>query len=316
MHITELGINWSDLIYEVRASAMLLYNKDFSQPVKPYLRYRNPKNRIIAMPAYIGGDYPSAGIKWISSFPDNIYKGLPRAHAVTILNNVDSGQPLCIINSAIISGIRTASVTALVIEEYLKAAKQKELTAAINGFGPIGRIHLQMLESLFGNRIKQYLLNDVLEDKTTELPQSIKHKIEVLHSWKEIYQPADIFITCTVSDERYIDLPPKKGSLQLNISLRDYVGKYWQYVDLMIVDDWKEVCRENTDIEMMHTQFGLKSEDTINIGEFLALKKFNGIGPDEVIMFNPMGLAIFDITVANYFYRLAMDKKIGVWLDD
>lgn len=56
-----------------------LANNEFAQPIKPYLRYNNLKNRIIAMPAYAGGECDMAGIKWIASYPDNINQ-IGRAH--------------------------------------------------------------------------------------------------------------------------------------------------------------------------------------------------------------------------------------------
>lgn len=316
-HLLALGVNWNEVVEQVRDTAQLLHRKDFSQPVKPYLRYKDLKNRIIAMPAYIGGAQPSAGIKWIASFPDNIMKGIPRAHAVIILNEVNSGKPLCTFNSGLISGIRTAAVTGLLAQEYLQAQPLKnKLTVGIIGMGPIGRTHLQMFKALLGEKIEQYLVYDLMHTQTNTFPQNLQPKITVLNSWEEVYTTADIFVTCTVSKERYVNLPPRKGTLQMNISLRDYTADYHKYVDLLIVDDWEEVCRENTDIEMMHKEFGLQEEETISLAQLIVDKRFNTIGKDEVVMFNPMGMAVFDITVANYFYRLAMEKNAGVLLDD
>jgi ornithine cyclodeaminase len=269
------------------------------------------------MPAYVGGENPGAGIKWIASFPDNIQKGLQRAHAVIILNDVNSGKPLCTINSGLISAMRTAAVTGLVIDQYLAVKPSgNKLTAGIIGFGPIGRTHLQMLESMFGEQIEQYLLYDMMPGKTADLPGNLSHKIKVLESWRAVYEQSDVFVTCTVARERYINTPPKKGSLQLNISLRDYMPECRKYVDVIIVDDWDEVCRENTDIELMHKQYGLQPGETITLGDVVVNKKLKGLLADQVVMFNPMGMAVFDIAVANYFYQLALSNEVGVLLED
>lgn len=53
--IIQLGIDWSEIINVIENTVYCLNNNEYVQPVKPYLRYRNPKNRIIAMPAFVGG---------------------------------------------------------------------------------------------------------------------------------------------------------------------------------------------------------------------------------------------------------------------
>lgn len=316
-NILYLGIDWSNLVTRIADTARLIYEQDFSQPVKPYLRYNDPRNRIIAMPAYVGGKHQSAGIKWIASFPDNIKKGIPRAHAVIILNEVNTGKPLCTLNSAIVSSIRTAAVTGALIREYFEAGKSGEnLTVSINGFGPIGQMHLQMMEALYGNAIARYLIYDLDPKKAENISAAMKHKVVFSDSWQTMYTQSHIFVTCTVSTERYINIPPPKGSLQLNVSLRDYVPAYKDYVDMMIVDDWEEVCRENTDIEVMYKQADLKKSDTVSLSDLIYNKRFKESAADDVIMFNPMGMAVFDITVATYFYDLAISAKVGSLLED
>lgn len=53
--IREVGLDWPSLVESIETTVRILDSGDYAQPVKPYLRYKNPQNRIIAMPAYVGG---------------------------------------------------------------------------------------------------------------------------------------------------------------------------------------------------------------------------------------------------------------------
>jgi ornithine cyclodeaminase len=314
-HIENIGINWHKLVNVIKNAASVLAERDFSQPIKPYLRYGDVKNRIIAMPAYIGGSNAMAGIKWIASFPDNINKGKLRANSVTILNEADSGVPLCTLNTTIVSAIRTAAVSGLVIKEFTKT-KSHQYVVGIIGFGPIGKMHLKMAEALLGDSIDKILLYDIRPINEDAIESSMKEKITVCNSWQECYENADVFITCTVSERPYVDRQPKKGSLQLNVSLRDFVASTRQYMSIVAVDDWDEVCRQNTDIENMHKTQGLQKEDTISIVDIACNDALDNRSTDDVVMFNPMGMAVFDIAIGGYYYREAEENQIGMLMPD
>jgi N-[(2S)-2-amino-2-carboxyethyl]-L-glutamate dehydrogenase len=314
-HIHDIGINWHKLVNVIKNAAGVLAERDFAQPIKPYLRYGDVKNRIIAMPAYIGGENALAGIKWIASFPDNINKGKLRANSVTILNEADSGVPLCTLNTTIVSAIRTAAVSGLVTSEFIKTRSQQYIVGII-GFGPIGKMHMKMIEALLGDSIDKILLYDIRNIDAATIESSMKEKIVICNSWQECYESADIFITCTVSEKPYVDQQPKKGSLQLNVSLRDYMAHTRQYMDIIAVDDWDEVCRQNTDIENMHKTQGLQKEDTISIVDIACSDALDIRSPNEVVMFNPMGMAVFDIAIGGYYYREAGKKEIGMLMPD
>ncbi|MCW3466722.1 2,3-diaminopropionate biosynthesis protein SbnB [Chitinophaga nivalis] len=311
--ILTVGKDWKELVNIISDATVLIREKDFAQPVKPYLRYRDLTNRIIAMPAYVGGDVAMAGIKWIASFPSNIERGLHRAHSVTILNEADSGVPISIFNTTLISAIRTAAVSGFFLTEMKRRRKfRKALKIGIAGFGVIGQIHLEMLQAVLGDAIGAVVLYDIRPIAAESIPADLD--VTVVSTWEEAYQDADIFITCTVSPERYINIPPKKGSLQLNVSLRDYLPSLLPYMSYIVVDNWEEICRENTDIEKMHLELSLQEKDTISIPELTLPGILPQIGVDDVVMFNPMGMAVYDIAIASYYYRKSVADNIGIQL--
>lgn len=208
-HLSILKPTWIELISLIEKALISLNQGDFAQPIKPYLRYRNLNNRIIAMPAFVGGNFNIAGIKWIASFPDNIHKNLPRAHALTILNQENTGQPLAILSSNELSGIRTAAVSGFAIQRFLDQLPAKDIEVGMTGFGPIGQFHADMVSELLKDRLKMIRVYDV-QHHSHQQSSSPNPNIQFVDSWQEAYRRADIFITCTTSKDRYINLPPKK----------------------------------------------------------------------------------------------------------
>ncbi len=314
--VRNIGTDWEQIFTQIVQAVVCMDNEDFAQPIKPYLKYRDYSNRIIAMPAFIGGSFNVSGIKWIASFPDNILKNLPRAHSIVVLNNADTGEPIGIINTALLSIIRTVGVSGVVLKYFSKVRRLKNFNLGIIGWGPIGQYHFKMCTEVFGNDISDIFLYDLREINKESIDYPDKNRIHIADSWTEVYENADVFITCTVSKERYIDKKPKEGALLLNVSLRDFKTGIFDYVkDAIIVDDWDEVCRKNTDVEMMHLKKGLKKDDTRSIIDVVCKSCLNKYDDKQAIMFNPMGMAVFDITIGKYYFEKAKEKDTGVHLE-
>lgn len=314
-HLRMVGLQWNDLVNRVEHAVTVMDQGDYAQPLKPYLRYNDPANRIIAMPAYIGGDVQAAGLKWIASFPGNIHLGLPRAHSVTVLNNAASGVPYAIINAPLASAARTAAVSGLVLRHYLKAHPGRRMRVGIIGWGPIGQLHFDMCAELYGDLIDSALVYDIREPKLDDIHPALRGKTLAASTWRQLYAESDVVITCTVSSNRYIDVPPAPGMLLLDVSLRDFMADAIGAVKAVIVDDWNEVCRENTDIELLHKECGLVKEQTRSLADVVCREALAAWGHDEPVLFCPMGMASFDLSVADYMVRRAEALGIGVGLE-
>ncbi|MDF2922536.1 MAG: hypothetical protein K0R57_1450 [Paenibacillaceae bacterium] len=309
------GAEWNSLVDAMESAVRIMDSGDYAQPVKPYLRYKNPANRIIAMPAYMGGTVNAAGLKWIASFPDNIRSGLPRAHSVTVLNDPDTGRPSAVLNSPLPSVLRTASVSGLMIRSFLRERPEASIRLGIIGWGPIGRCHYEMAAALYGDRIERILVHDIRGVDLSKTPSSYREKTRVAGTWQEVYGQSNVFITCTVSKERYINLSPAPGMLLLHVSLRDYLPEALAGIRTIIVDDWEEVCRENTDIELLHLKVGLMRNGTRSLADAVIRRCLAEAAPEQPVLFCPMGMAAFDIATAVYCVNRARELGFGMELE-
>jgi len=86
-------------------------------------------------------------------------------------------------------------------------------------------------------------------------------------------------------------------------------------VNAIIVDDWDEVCRENTDIQQLHLEQGLTRSDTQMITDVVIRDSLMGFAVDEPIFFCPMGMAVFDIATAVYYVKTAKEQGMGTELE-
>ncbi len=309
--VKKINYNWKEMFGIIESATKIMDSGDFCQPIKPYLDFKNPTDRIIAMPAYVGGDMSVAGIKWIASFPDNINHELPRANSITVLNSSKTGVPFAFFNTTELSIVRTTAVTGVILNKYLEKVNDK-IKIGIIGFGPIGQMHYNMINSVFHDKISEIKIYDLRKPKV-QLNKEVKTSI--VTNWQEAYEDMDVVLTTTASKDRYIDIRPKAKALLLNVSLRDYQENIYEYVKHgIIVDNWEEVCRKNTDIERFNKQFNLKKEDTYTILDVMNDKVFNKIATD-IYMFNPMGMSSYDVAIGKYFYDKVKEKNIGTILE-
>jgi len=100
---------------------------------------------IHAMPAYIPS-LKSAGIKWVSGYPQNQERGLPYITGLLVLNDVETGIPYAVMDCVWITAYRTGAATALAAK-YL--ARPESEVAGILACGVQGRTNLEALAAIF-----------------------------------------------------------------------------------------------------------------------------------------------------------------------
>ena len=73
--------------------------------------------------------------------------------------------------------------------------------------------------------------------------------------------------------------------------------------------------REKTDIEVFHQEKGLEKEATLSLVDAVCHGKLSRIAAEQPIMFNPMGMAVFDVAMAAHYVRLAEARGAGTRLE-
>ena len=114
--VESIGLKMSDIIESLDRMFREKGEGKTEMPPKPGIHTR--KDAFIhAMPAYIPS-LGSAGIKWVSGYPQNQARGLPYISGLIVLNDPETGLPVCVMDCTWVTAQRTGAATA-VAAKYL-----------------------------------------------------------------------------------------------------------------------------------------------------------------------------------------------------
>lgn len=299
-----------------------------------------PKNaddrRFMAMPAYLGGSYQMAGMKWYGSNVENKKVGLPRSILMMILNDKDTGAPLALMSENLVSAYRTGGIPG-VGAKYL--ARKDSRVVSIIGPGVMGKTSLAAFVSVCPNldtvKIKgrsQRSLDAFTRFIREELPQ-IKN-IEICDSVEEAVKDSDIIsFTTTVRDDvssfPYINGDwIKKGALISMPSAARFDDDFLAGCKLVVdnsklYEAWEEEYPYPTypQVQIIGTKFTdlkhdgkIEAEDIIDITDIIEKRHPGRTSDDEIIVYSVGGMPVEDIAWGGTVYRNAVKLGIGIKL--
>jgi len=321
--ISAIGGDHSGLYMEAVEEGFRIHAMgDYAQPLKPYLR--NPNfdhiaDRIIAMPAWIGGADPISGLKWIGSKHDNpSRRSIDRASAVIVLNDNETHFPIAVLEAARISALRTAAVTG-VAARHLARPDFSDIT--VIGCGPIGRTQVQMFCEQFANVRYVHIFDrqaEAMNGLTEWLAEAFPAVQVVPHpDARSAVDAATVVVTATVTDQPYLKFEwLRPGTFLSNISIMDVEKDVFLRADKVVVDDWNQCNREKKIINQL-VEEGSFSRERLHaeIGEIVSGVKPGREDDHEIILLNPMGMAIDDIVCARAILRRAEAANAGLLVD-
>ena len=301
------------IVEAVRAAYKAHAEEKSSLPHSIFLRFPdNEKDRIIALPAYLGDGFSVAGIKWISSFTGNVSKGMDRASAVLILNSTETGRAQAIMEGSIISAKRTAASAALAASTLLSG---REVTSVgMLGCGPINYETARFLRVVCPS-LKKLMVFDLSTDRANQFKtfcQDMFEEIVVAKDPREIFRNNMLTAFATTAIKPHIfdleDCAP--GSIILHTSLRDLSAEVILSAD-NVVDDVDHVSRAQTSIHLAEQAVGNRSFIRCTLGEILLGRTQARENNEAITIFSPFGLGILDMAVGKLAYDLGMKENAG-----
>ena len=299
-----------------------------------------PKNaddrRFMAMPAYLGGSYQLAGMKWYGSNVDNKKVGLPRSILMMMLNDKDTGAPLALMSANLVSAYRTGGIPG-VGAKYL--ARKDSKVVSIIGPGVMGKTSLAAFVSVCPNldtvKIKgrsQRSLDAFTKFIREELPQ-IKN-IEICDSVEAAVKDSDIIsFTTTVRDDvssfPYIsgDWIKKGALISMPSAARfddDFLASCKLVVDnSKLYEAWEEEYPYPTypQVQIIGTKFTdlkhdgkIEAEDIIDITDIIEKRHPGRENDKQRIIYSVGGMPVEDIAWGGTVYRNAVKLGIGIKL--
>ncbi|HKA58097.1 MAG TPA: 2,3-diaminopropionate biosynthesis protein SbnB [Gemmatimonadales bacterium] len=304
-----IGANRAACIDVVRNAYLAHANGHSINPDSHFLRFPDkPDCRIIALPAYLGDGVGVAGLKWIASFPGNVQRGFPRASAVLVLNDFETGYPFAILESSIISAARTAA-SAVLAAYWLNGQSRRAPSLGIVGTGFIARYIYDFLVDT-GWAIKEVRLYDKSPEESEKFRNTacrLEHhrSVKVVPDVADVLSDSDLVVFTTVASAPHIadswlfDHNP----LVLHISLRDLAP------DVLlrsqnVVDDVEHVMKANTSPHLTEQQTGNRSFVTGTLADIMLGQR--SVNRSRPIIFSPFGLGILDVAVGKWVYDQAV----------
>lgn len=280
-------------------------------PPKPGI-HPLPNAFIHAMPAFIPA-LQSAGIKWVSGFPENTARGLPYITGLLILNDALTGIPYAVMDCTWITANRTGAKTAIAAKHL---ARQHSEVAGFLACGTQGRTNLLALATIFPlRRVYAYDVNPQTQAKYVEEMQE-KYSFEIVgvRQPKEAVIESDLVVTSgpiltnpTPTIEKDWLKPGGFGSAV------DY-DSYWSgaalaQIDKLITDDLPQFQNNR-----VGGYFKQTPEPYAELGELVAGVKPGRQNERERTLAMNLGLAMDDMAVAPEVYRRARQLGLGTWL--
>jgi ornithine cyclodeaminase len=302
-------ISPSEVLEAIEKAFTFFHEENFEMPDRMHAHYKDIT--LLLMPCFTDHFF---GTKLVSVNPKNPGIGKPSIYGSMILNDAKSGEPLALLNGAALTAIRTGAVGATGIKYISKETSQ---TVGVIGTGIQG--FTQAIFACSVRPVKKINVFDLDENKLKDfVTQLQKHLPSVdicsLKSSEELVRESEIIICATSSEKPVVPDDIKLLQNKCFVGIGSYKPNMREFPDSLfslIQNVWVDTpfaAKESGDLAIPLQKKLLQENQVKPISNLVANGEFD---KSETTFFKSVGMALFDIVVAEYLYKKAIKENIG-----
>ncbi|MCB5160988.1 tyramine oxidase subunit B [Marinomonas algarum] len=295
--------------------------------------------RLMAMPAYLGGNFQTSGVKWYGSNIANRDKGLPRSILTFILNDIDTGAPLAFMSANLLSAYRTGAIPGVGARHL---ARKDAKVIGLLGPGVMGKTTVAAFIAACPDvdtvKVKgrgQASLDNFVVWLKESYPQVTT--IDVVDSVEDVVRGSDLVTYCNSGEVGNPDTYPvvkrewvKPGAfLAMPASCRlddgmeqgdvrkvlDNTGLYEAWFEEVPKPAHHVIPLVGVRCMDMVAEGKLSKASLEDLGKIVAGEAPARQNDEEIIILSVGGMPVEDVAWATVVYRNAIEKGIGVPLN-
>ncbi|OUM34391.1 tyramine oxidase subunit B [Pseudomonas putida] len=295
--------------------------------------------RMMAMPAYLGGNFQTAGAKWYGSNIANREKGLPRSILMFTLNDADTGAPLAHMSANLLSAYRTGAIPGVGARHL---ARRDAKVIGLAGPGVMGKTTVAafmavcpLIDTLKVKGRGQKNLDAFVAWVKTSFPQITN--VQVVETLEEVVRGSDLVSYCSsgevgdpsqyplvrrewVKPGAFLAMPAPcsidAGMEQDDVrKVVDNTGLYEAWFEELPKPAHNHVPLVGVRFMDMIAEGTLAAEQVEDIGKIISGDAPGRLHDDEIILMSVGGMPVEDVAWGTVVYRKALEQGIGVKLN-
>ena len=303
----------------MRDALSALSRGDAVQPLRSLVRLPDGSGLLGLMPGYLG-DPRSFGLKVVTVMPENHGTPYDSHQGVVMLFAVQHGEPLAILDASSITAIRTAAASAAATDAL---ARPDAGDLALIGSGTQAHTHLDAIRTVRSlRRVRVWSRSrENMERFARDAGEVGGVRVETAPSAEEAVRGADLVCTTTSSRE-----PVLRGEWLAPGAHVNAVGSCFPVARELDTEavrrsrfftDCRESCTKEAGDYLIPLREGSITESHLlgEIGDVFLGRLVGRTSPDDVTVYESLGVAIEDLASAHAIHRRAQESGVGQWLE-